>query len=64
MPTDSKKHASFRRRHKLAGQSAAFVLMMSAPLLMYQAALADAAVLVTIGLGIMAASMALAMWVS
>ena len=65
MNSDSQSNRpSFRRRHKLAGQSLAFVGMMGAPALMYIAAQAGAGLWLGVGFAAMAASMALAMWIS
>jgi hypothetical protein len=58
------KYHRFRRTYKLAGQSIALVTIMVAPLAMYCAAQAEATGWLTASLGAMAASMALAMWIS
>lgn len=54
----------FRRRHRLAGQSVAFGIMIAAPVEMYLAAEAGAVGWLLAGLGAMAVSMVLAMWSS
>jgi hypothetical protein len=64
MPGKNAQQPSLRRRYKLACQSVAFVLMMVAPVAMYLAAQAGATGWALAGLTAMAASMALAMWVS
>ena len=55
---------STARRHKLIYQSAAFLVMMVAPLLLYRAAEAGATGMVLALLGIMVASMGLSIAVS
>ena len=55
---------SFRRRHKLMLQTVAFVGMMVAPAAMYAAAQSSATPWLLASLGALAASMAVAVWVS
>ena len=55
---------SAARRHKLTYQSVAFLIMMIAPLLLYQAAEAGATGVVLALLGVMVASMGLSIAVS
>ncbi len=63
-PRKLPKTSAPRRKHRLAGQSIALAVMMAAPVAVYFAAQAGATGWVSAGLGAMAASMALAMWVS
>ena len=64
MMDETKRRTPFRRRHKLALQSVAFALMVTAPVVMFVAAQAEATGVALVGLAAMGGSMALAMWVS
>jgi hypothetical protein len=59
-----KKGTGFVRRNKFLFQSAALILMLIVPVLLYWAAQAGSEVGILTLLGLMGAAMALTMWVS
>jgi hypothetical protein len=60
----SEKKDRFPRRHKFLLQSVALILMLTVPVLLYWAARAGSQAGILALLGLIAAAMALTMWVS